>query len=150
MTTPTLFIPLLTNYIQIDKLLTRGPVFTSCITASDGINDFIFCGSHDRHMYCWESGRGSKGHRLKWTTELDGKIYSAATLTNQIAVDGMSRDLLVACTTVGKIYLLQPEDGRVLGSHALQGQIFSSPAVMGSRIIVGSRDDNVYSIKVIN
>ena len=52
------------------------------------------------------------------------------------------------CSTSGIIYILDAAAGIVLGTHKLPSEVFSSPVVLGSHIVVGSRDNCVYSTEV--
>ena len=135
------------------ELTTEGPIFTSCVVAMATTmlgSFFIFCGSHDRHMYCWESGRGLENDKymydLKWKRALSGEIYSTGMLGHMI--DHVT-NILCTCTADGTIYILSPECGRVLTSRPLSGQIFSSPVFIDGRVIVGCRDDGLHSLLLV-
>lgn len=57
---------------------------------------------------------------------------------------------LVSASTKGTIALHSTSDGRQLGRLSLPGQVYSSPAVASpTRILVGCRDNNLYSISLI-
>ena len=46
------------------------------------------------------------------------------------------------------MYLLDLSDGSTLGHLRLPGDVFSSPVVVGSEVVVGCRDDNVYCMQI--
>ena len=66
-------------------LTTDGPIFSSCTcvatsTSSDGTSPddycsstvpFLFTGSHDAHVYCW-----NRNWELLWKAKLDSQVYS--------------------------------------------------------------------------
>lgn len=104
----------------------------------------IYTGSHDCHMYCWETIEERK-YSLKWKTKLNSEIYSISTINH---VTSHMTDVLCTCTTSGNIYLLCPISGHVLSDHTLLGQVFSSPILYDSHIVVGCRDDRVYCLSI--
>lgn len=53
------------------------------------------------------------------------------------------------CTTSGQVYLLDVHTGEVLGSVRLPGEVFSSPVVVDSHILIGCRDDCIYCIECV-
>ncbi|KAK7097520.1 hypothetical protein V1264_004483 [Littorina saxatilis] len=81
----------------------------------------------------------------------DSGMQSDAILTamcsHDVATSGCRK--LVACgSTKGMVAILCCETGEKLGSIELPGDVFSSPVVVGDRLVVGCRDDSVYCYKV--
>ena len=59
-----------------------------------------------------------------------------------------SRKLVVCASTKGKISILCCATGKCLGTVTLPGELFSSPVIVGDRLVIGCRDDNVYCCKL--
>ena len=121
---------------------------------------YLFCGSHDNCVYCWECGEGV----VVWRTPLDSEVYATPSpcklpLTNtptaQFSMKTPTSDELDTFPAVcvssssGVVYLLDIYTGRTLGSLGLPGQIFSSPAVVDNFILVGCRDNRLYCIEFV-
>ena len=51
-------------------------------------------------------------------------------------------------STVGTLYILELHSGVLLGSYSLPGEVFSSPVVVDKQIIVGCRNDYLYSLEM--
>ena len=112
-------------------------------------------------MYCWEYKseiRQLKERDLeyccKWKTELDGEIYGIPTLGNVTTMSISSatfaslNKVLCVCTCNGQIYLINPVNGDVIGQTTLPKDVYSSPVMVDNQVIVGCRDDFVYSIGI--
>ena len=69
--------------------------------------------------------------------------------SNSIGKEHSSGAFIVATSTNGKMYILDAEQGSLACSYTFPGEIYSSPVVVNDAIIVGCRDDNVYSLKLI-
>lgn len=63
---------------------------------------------------------------------------------------GCARPLpaVFVCATSGVIAAVRPSDGKIVGELCLGGEVFSSPVVAAGRLVVGCRDDRVYSMDV--
>ena len=124
----------------------------------------VFSGSHDKAVYCW-----NERLELEWRTELDSEMYSTPCLSH-LRIRFQGRGLpnpsqsdsddssmkpsctevpcVCACSTAGFIYVVELFSGTIVGSHELPWDIFSSPVVVDSCIVVGCRDDHVYCIEI--
>ena len=67
---------------------------------------------------------------------------------NVTGTDGKNYDVVVVCTTRGRVCLLDVADGMLLGECVLEGEVFSSPVVCMDKVYVGCRDDNLYCIQI--
>lgn len=56
--------------------------------------------------------------------------------------------LVALASTDGTVCILDGEDGHMLISHTLPGELFSSPVVYNSSVVVGCRNDYVYCLKL--
>jgi outer membrane protein assembly factor BamB len=139
---------------------TAGPVFsTACVLRNveeprtltlpgrrDG--EVILIGSHDCCVYCLSSQDGE----LIWKTALDSAVYSTPFVWQCPCKDNCyypaagGSKCVVACSQKGFIYLLAHSTGQVLAKIVCGHEIFSSPVAHDDRIIVGCRDNYVYSI----
>jgi len=112
-------------------LRSDGPIFSSPIL----VNDKILFGCHDAKVYCVEAPGN-----LNWCVELGGMVAGA--------VDCNTRGIVGCCTTDGTLYALKLEDGTILKSFKLGGEIFSSPLMVEDKVVVGSRDNFLYSTEI--
>lgn len=184
------------------RLETEQPVFSTCsvvlvsnsdsqtqMNATPGLNVkdegvieevdrervHIFCGSHDKCVYCWDVKEGKE----VWVTALDSEIYAtpvACHQTSQIEIESSIKasisshetvktrnnienikpvstppnlHYICVCTTSGALYLLDIHTGIKQATLKLPGQIFSSPVVVDGHILVGCRDDNIYCVEYL-
>ena len=101
----------------------------------------VLYGCHGNKVYCCESHDSHL--EIMWTFVGDSPFYSTPFVVR------MSALVVVCCSSVrGSVYLLDLSDGSQLGHLRLPGDVFSSPVAVGSEIVVGCRDDNVYCIQV--
>ncbi|XP_067993833.1 beta-alanine-activating enzyme isoform X2 [Melanerpes formicivorus] len=122
------------------QLATGGPVFSSpCISSLT--QQEVFVGSHDCFIYCC-STEGT----LLWKFKATASVYGAPFVFQS---DGpQSRVLLAAVSTDGRVWILNARSGRAEGAHKLPGEVFSSPVVWGTKLVVGCRNDYVYCLDV--
>lgn len=119
---------------------------------TEGSSVRVFCGSHDKCVYCWD---GHAGKQL-WKTPLHSEVYSTpspchlSSDTVGVATTSLPNAACVcACSTSGHVYLLDIRTGHILETLKLPGEVFSSPAVVDNHILVGCRDDYIYCIKCL-
>ena len=80
--------------------------------------------------------------QLKWSTKLDSEVYSIP------HVQGMS-GIVCACSSAGWLYVMDAMRGTVIGHLELPWDIFSSPVLLPSGlIVVGCRNDSVYCVSI--
>ena len=104
----------------------------------------IFCGSHDKYLYCWNGNL-----ELEWRTKLDSELYSIP-FFNCIESKEHGDDLfcLCVCSTAGVLYVVDARKGSILTMLRLPGDLFSSPVSVDNCIILGCRDNNIYCVKL--
>jgi len=100
---------------------------------------------------------------LQWSFATDGKVYSspfvaefnAKHLTNGRVTRHASfydkRDAGMAVfvwSTLGTLYVLDLYSGVYLASYSLPGEVFSSPVVVDNRLLIGCRNDYMYSLEI--
>ena len=56
--------------------------------------------------------------------------------------------VVVVCSTVGVLYVMDARTGRILCERTLPGELFSSPILYKNSILVGCRDNNVYRLNL--
>ncbi|XP_048589326.1 beta-alanine-activating enzyme isoform X2 [Nematostella vectensis] len=62
--------------------------------------------------------------------------------------DTLEDELVLVASTRGTVYMLTLDTGCLLGSMALPGEVFSSPVIGRGAILIGCRDNYLYSLKV--
>ena len=116
---------------------TAGPIFSSPLLWEGK----AFVGSHDGHIYCVDVSTGSK----VWKVRLGATaVYASPALL--LIGNAASDAAIVTCNTTGELSVLAADDGVVLATYTLPGEVFSSPVCIGERIIIGCRDDHVYCL----
>eukprot|EP00079_Xenopus_tropicalis_P014600 XP_004911256.1 PREDICTED: acyl-CoA synthetase family member 4 isoform X2 [Xenopus tropicalis] len=124
---------------KIWHLSTSGPIFSSpCLSNLSGCSIF---GSHDGYIYCCSS----EG-LLLWKHKTSSKVYATPFVFPNPCMEG--RELVAAASTDGDLYILDVQSGSVITERKLPGQIFSSPLVWESSLIVGCRNDFVYCLEL--
>ena len=150
-------------------LETEGAVFSSCVCIGSG-EPFLclYAGSHDNHMYCWEMDNGESCLVLKWKCRLDSPVYSTCMIgirdePNVILSDSPSDNLLpfhsqlncvgngfvCVCSCKGFLYLIDSHNGTICCLLQLPNEVFSSPAIINDRIVVGCRDESLYCFMLV-
>ncbi|XP_022419374.1 beta-alanine-activating enzyme isoform X4 [Delphinapterus leucas] len=125
---------------QIWQFSTNEPIFSSpCTSASE---QEIYFGSHDCFIYCCSM----KGH-LQWKFETTSRVYSTP-----FAFHNHNRGnevLLAAASTDGKLWILESKSGELQSVYQLPGEVFSSPVVWESMLIIGCRNNYVYCLDLL-
>ncbi|XP_045853695.1 beta-alanine-activating enzyme isoform X3 [Meles meles] len=125
---------------QVWQFSTSEPIFSSpCISASE---QEIFFGSHDCFIYCCNM----KGH-LQWKFEATSRVYATPFAFRRR--EGSSETLLAAASTDGKLWVLDSTRGQLQSVCELPGEVFSSPVVWESMLIIGCRNNYVYCLDLL-
>ncbi|KAM8939500.1 beta-alanine-activating enzyme [Pelodytes ibericus] len=125
---------------QIWHLTTNGPIFSSpCIS---NISKKIIFGSHDGFVYCCDTGGV-----LLWRYKTSSRVYATPFVFPHPHIQDM--ELVAAASTDGSVWILDAESGQLNNMHKLDGEVFSSPVVWGSNLVIGCRNDYVYCLDVI-
>jgi len=53
------------------------------------------------------------------------------------------------CSTQGEVILLNQKMGEEMGRFRLSGEVFSSPLLLGNKLVVGCRDNFLYCLNVV-
>ncbi|NXH77784.1 ACSF4 enzyme, partial [Hydrobates tethys] len=123
---------------KVWQFSTNGPVFSSpCI--SNLTKQEIFFGSHDCFIYCCNM----EGNLL-WKFEATSSVYGTPFVFQ--SDDLKNNILLAAVSTDGKVWILNAKSGTAEGVDKLPGEVFSSPVVWGTKLVVGCRNDYVYCL----
>ncbi|XP_053113285.1 beta-alanine-activating enzyme isoform X2 [Hemicordylus capensis] len=116
---------------------TNGPIFSSpCIPS---FTKEVFFGSHDYFTYCCNL----EGNLL-WKFETTSTVYATPFVFHSHNLE--DKTLLAVVSTDGKIWILNTTTGLIEGAEKLPGEVFSSPIVWGSMLIVGCRNNYVYCL----
>ncbi|NXC43575.1 ACSF4 enzyme, partial [Penelope pileata] len=123
---------------KVWQFSTNGPVFSSpCISSLT--KQEIFFGSHDRFIYCCNM----EGNLL-WKFEATSSVYGTPFVFQ--SDDLKNKILLAAVSTDGKVWILNARSGAAEGVDKLPGEVFSSPVVWRTKLVVGCRNDYVYCL----
>lgn len=161
---------------QKGALVTTQPIFSSCSVVRYGsqlscddvsrskktaIVDlsiecslYVYCGSHDKHLYCWNGAT----LEVTWKTELESEIYSIPFCTEiKLQTENTKHSecslstvlpVVCVCSSNGVAHLLHLLSGKIIANFRFPGDVFSSPVISNNCIIVGCRDDFVYCVQV--
>lgn len=122
---------------QVWQFSASGPIFSSpCTSASE---QEVFFGSHDGCVYCC-STRGD----LRWKFETTARVYATPFAFRRHSRS--SAALLAAASTDGKLWILDSASGQLQDVYELPGEVFSSPVVWESMLVIGCRNDYVYCL----
>ena len=129
---------------------TSGPIFSSPCVGLSLTSYHIVVGCHDKSTYCLSSAG-----TLVWRKQLDSAIYSTPTVITHrmnhsreacIEDEYNAKDLVVACTTNGTLYVLNFANGKMVRSFTFPNEVFSSPVIFKETVVVGCRDNSVYCL----
>ena len=84
---------------------------------------------------------------FNWKLKLDSAIGSCPFVGNLILPQGQLA-ICCCCTVNGNVFIVDLSTGRILATTKLPGEIFSSPLIIGDRVVIGCRDNNVYCLKI--
>ncbi|CAG2060869.1 unnamed protein product [Timema podura] len=153
-------------FVEIWNMNIAGNIFSSpCVvsaTVDNGLKEMILLGCHNKSIYCLHED-GDK-MAIKWTKELDSPIFSTSctsSFINCVNVEDKQENpspssskkasvYAVVATTEGTVSLLDLHLGLVICCLTLPHQVFSSPVVTGSKIMVGCRDNHVYCLEIMS
>ena len=131
---------------------TGGPIFSSPLVLNSVTRNetLMVIGSHDNHVYCL-----SIDGVLLWRFNAQSPVYSTPSfieLPLQCSSQhphSFSSRFIVACSTKGKVFIIDIMNGSRMNFYDLPNEVFSSPVVCGGEIIVGCRDDFVYCLRIL-
>lgn len=118
--------------LQVWQYRSGGEIFSSLIS----VEDKVMFGCHDNHVYCLSGCDGE----LVWRLDLGSVLYATPF--------PLSTTHIVTASQSGLVCIINIRDSTISCSLNLPGQVFSSPVAFQKYIIIGSRDDNVYCIKL--
>ena len=84
-----------------------------------------------------------------WKIQDNSDIGAGAVMVGNYAekqADGAKCAKVVYANTAGIVYALSAIDGSVIWSYKTAGKVFSTPAVSGNIVVVGSSDNYVYAL----
>jgi len=126
-----------------------------CTPYASGVFVVVF-GCHDKWIYCLcISGA------LQWNFTTDAQGFVAEVNVNDLLschitcnkthskkCSSHPQMAVFIFSTVGTLYILELHSGVLLGSYSLPGEVFSSPVVVDKQILVGCRNDYLYSLEM--
>ncbi|XP_015281810.1 PREDICTED: acyl-CoA synthetase family member 4 isoform X2 [Gekko japonicus] len=122
---------------KVWQFSTNGPIFSSPCLSSFARE--VFFGSHDHFTYCC-----NREGDLMWKFETTSTVYATPFVFHSRDLE--DKTLLAVISTDGRIWILNAKTGVVEGSGKLPGEVFSSPVVWGTKLVVGCRNNYVYCL----
>ena len=124
---------------------TQDAIFSTpaLVESSNPSNSLILLGSHDCHVYCLNT----RGHVI-WSFCTDAQVYCTPFVTCAPRDHSPPDGQVYVFSTVGALYILDLTSGSLLATTSLPGEVFSSPVVAADQIVVGCRNDFLYSLTV--
>jgi len=120
------------------KYKTKGPIFSSPLCFGIDSKEYIICSSNDGCMYCLNINGG-----CQWVFTGEAPFYSTPT----VYLHPHNKLFVIAVSTNGSLYVVDVETGIYEIKYSFKGEVFSSLVVVGNDIVIGCRDNNVYSLK---
>ncbi|KAM9329496.1 beta-alanine-activating enzyme [Gastrophryne carolinensis] len=120
---------------------TEGPIFSSpCLSL---LSKQVTFGSHDGFVYCC-----SMEGQLVWKYETSSRVYATPFVFPKPHAE--KTELLAAAATDGGLCILDACSGAAISHCTLGGEIFSSPVVCHSRLLLGCRNNYLYCFDLIS
>lgn len=107
----------------------------------------ILVSCYDFSLYSLSINEESKVSVL-WKTRLGGRLGSAAFPFNIRTSSGIDNICAAICSSIGELYIVNLQDGEIHGCYNVKSEVFSSPVVHKDRIYFGSRDNNMYNLRM--
>ncbi|XP_062101157.1 putative acyl-activating enzyme 19 isoform X4 [Humulus lupulus] len=141
---------------KIWKYKICGPIFAGATICSTLPSQVLIC-SRDGSIYSFEQEKGT----ILWEYNVGNPITASAYVDEHLCLTSdsslLSDRLVCVCSSSGSVILLrvkmeargEADDVEEVARHDLEGDVFSSPVMVGGRIFVGCRDDYVHCLDVI-
>ncbi|HHT87027.1 MAG TPA: PQQ-binding-like beta-propeller repeat protein [Clostridiales bacterium] len=123
-----------------------GGVMTSAVLGENKLKDLVYI------VYA-SYGNGNRGDMVAFN-KADGTIawetkLSAYTWSSPVAVyDSEGNGYLIQCNYHGNVYLIDGTDGTILNTFNIESNIEASPAVFDDIIVIGTRVQGIWGIKI--
>ncbi|XP_066488528.1 beta-alanine-activating enzyme isoform X2 [Tiliqua scincoides] len=122
---------------KVWQFSTNGPIFSSpCIS---NFTENIFFGSHDYFTYCC-----NLDGNLLWKFKTTSTVYATPFVFHN---DLEGRTFLAVASTDGRVWILNAKTGSLESAEKLPGEVFASPIVWGTMLIIGCRNNYVYCLE---
>lgn len=121
---------------KVDGNLFSSPI---CRIAGSKI-DFIF-GSQNSYLYCLTGVLDHNTVVERWKFKTSAPIRSSS-----VEFSSSAEVSVLTCSSDGEIFVNDIASGSKLNAFRIDGEIFSSPAIQRSSILVGSRNNYVYRV----
>ncbi|KAK9509313.1 hypothetical protein O3M35_006657 [Rhynocoris fuscipes] len=122
---------------EIHKFESNAQIFSSLTHFKEDDFDYLLFGS-GTNLICL------KDKLLLWKRQVDSNVIATPTL-----IPTSKSYFVITVSCKGVLYLINLTDGHILNEFKLPNHVYSSPAVLNDKIVLGCRDDNVYCLKLV-
>ncbi|XP_067008932.2 beta-alanine-activating enzyme [Anabrus simplex] len=134
---------------------TGGNIFSSVSTYKSldhRSQELIVIGCHDKNVYCLRHEKTSVS--CLWKLQLDSAVFATPFIFHVLSSSTASHPdeavYAAVATTKGTILLIDVQRGTIKSSYSLPYEVFSSPVVYNRSLVVGCRDNYVYSLNLVS
>ncbi len=121
-------------FLQVWKFSTQGSIYSSpCIFQSE-----VYFGSHDKNLYSINISTG----KFNWKVECDSVVYSSPCF-----LPWNEKSIICVCSSKGEIILVE-NSGKILQKMKMKGELFSSAVMIPGYVVVGSRHNELYILRM--
>lgn len=126
--------------LQIWTYHSAGNIYSSMVTKQATTKTYhVIFGCHDSNVYCLRCCECVP--ELKWKTKLDSPVYATPCIDD-------NNNCIITASINGYLFVMDYNSGQVKCRITLPGEVYSSPVIYDSHIVIGCRDDNLYCFEM--
>lgn len=123
---------------QLWEIKVQENIYSSILS----FGNYLIFGTHHSNIYCFEYSVNNLKPVLKHKISID-----SATSSTPTTIMKDNQPYIVAACISGYIYLINTNDFSITSRLKINGDVFSSPVVIESNILIGCRDNHLICIK---